>query len=105
MFPSDDSEQDFLPLESNDFDDSDLDILEGDSPEEDYEVITSDEVDHVLSVLDELIQSAGSENVRSTLEEAAEAIFALVYTEDDAIDLTDGLESNDILEAGDTEAA
>ncbi|WP_437185933.1 hypothetical protein SH668x_003059 [Planctomicrobium sp. SH668] len=53
-----------------------------DGSDEDYEIITSDEVDRILDGLDQLIASTNSENIRSTLEEAADAIFSLVYSED-----------------------
>jgi hypothetical protein len=60
-------EQQTLPLETLD---------------DDYEVITSEEVDRVLDALDQLIASVQSENVRSCLEEAADSIYALIYGEE-----------------------
>ena len=57
------------------------------TPDDEYEVITSEEVDRVLDALDQLIASAQSENVRSCLEEAADNIYALVYgDESDAVE-------------------
>jgi hypothetical protein len=50
--------------------------------DDDYEVITSEEVDRVLDALDQLIASTQSENVRSCLEEAADNIYALIYGEE-----------------------
>ncbi|SFI82521.1 hypothetical protein [Planctomicrobium piriforme] len=57
--------------------------------EEEYEVITSEEVDRILDGLDALIASTQSENIRMFLEEAADNIFSLVYTEDSASDDAD----------------
>ncbi len=51
--------------------------------DDEYEVITSEEVDRVLAALEELICTVDSENIRCCLEEASEAIFELIYTEED----------------------
>lgn len=53
------------------------------SAEDDYEIITSEEVDGILDSLESLIASTTSENIRSYLEEAADQIYSLVYSEDD----------------------
>lgn len=53
------------------------------SAEDDYEIITSEEVDSVLDSLEQLIASTTSENIRSLLEEAADNIFSLVYADED----------------------
>ena len=50
---------------------------------DDYEEIATDEVDRVLAVLEELVESVESENIRYYLEEAADNIFSLVYEEED----------------------
>jgi hypothetical protein len=50
--------------------------------EGEYEEITSDEVDRVISGLEALINQTGSENIRAYLEEAADHIFDLVYGDD-----------------------
>ena len=47
-----------------------------------YEEITSDEVDRVIEALEGLMAQTHSENIRSYLEEAADRIFELVYSED-----------------------
>ena len=47
--------------------------------EDAYEEISSDEVDRVVAVLEELIDSIESENIQYYLEEAADSIFNLVY--------------------------
>ena len=53
------------------------------NPEE-YEEITSDEVDRIVAALDTLMQTVSSENIRAHLGEAADSIYSLIY--DDAID-------------------
>jgi hypothetical protein len=49
-----------------------------------YEEITSDEVDRVIQALGALIESVSSENIKSYLEDAVNNIFLLVYEEDSA---------------------
>lgn len=49
---------------------------------EEYEEITSEEVDRVIAGLEALMSQTKSENIRSYLEEAADQIFELVYGED-----------------------
>lgn len=44
-----------------------------------YEEISSDEVDRVVAELEELMETVDSENIRSSIEEAINAIFYLVY--------------------------
>lgn len=66
--PRPNAEQQTLPLDLQD---------------EEYEVITSEEVDRVLDALDQLISSVQSENIRSHLEEAADSIYSLVYGDDE----------------------
>jgi hypothetical protein len=51
--------------------------------DDEYEEITSDEVDRVVEALDDLMESTDSLNIRAYLEEAAANIFALVYDGDD----------------------
>jgi hypothetical protein len=58
--------------------------LQLDGQDDEYEVITSEEVDRVLDALDQLIASSASENIRVFLEEAADNIYSLVYGEEDA---------------------
>jgi hypothetical protein len=52
--------------------------------DDEYEVITSEEVDRVLDGLDALVAGTQSENIRMFLEAAADQIFSLVYSEDEA---------------------
>ncbi|MCA9080619.1 MAG: hypothetical protein KDA58_08665 [Planctomycetaceae bacterium] len=72
-------------LTSEGFDDSIEDSLE----EEEYEEIDSEEVDRVVAVLESLIESTTSENIRAYLDEAAENIYELVYNEEH-VDWEDG---------------
>ena len=55
-----------------------------------FEEITSEEVDRVVESLDKLIESVASENIKHQLEQAAAAVYYLVYeddlTEDESID-------------------
>ncbi len=51
--------------------------------EEQFEEITSEEVDRVVAQLEALIESTDSENIRSHLEEAMNEIYYLVYEEED----------------------
>lgn len=54
-----------------------------DAAEDDFEEITSDEVDRVVAALDELMESTESLNIRAYLEEAAANIYGLVYDAED----------------------
>ena len=54
--------------------------------EEEFEEITSDEVDHVVQQLETLMATVQSENIRSYLEEAADRVHALIYGDDLAYD-------------------
>jgi len=54
-----------------------------DEESDEYEEITSEEVDQVVAVLKELIESVHSENIRMYLEDAAVAIHYLVYEDED----------------------
>lgn len=67
MSHSEDNAQNLLPIDGDD----------------EYEVITSEEVDQVLDQLDQMIQSVESDNVRSILEEAADQIYCLIYSDDE----------------------
>jgi hypothetical protein len=63
----------------------------GDVDGDEYEEISSEEVDRVVEALDRLIEGAQSENVKHILEEAASSIYYLVY-EDEGDDSDEGLE-------------
>jgi len=49
---------------------------------DEYEEITSEEVDRVIAGLEALMSQTKSENIRASLEEAADQIFDLVYGDD-----------------------
>ena len=51
--------------------------------EEEFEEISSEEVDRVIASLEELIDSVESENIRTQLETASNSVFYLVYDESD----------------------
>lgn len=50
--------------------------------ESDYEEISSDEVDRVVDALEELVSGVESENIKTYLEEALNAVYYLVYEEE-----------------------
>jgi len=52
---------------------------------EEYEEISSEEVDRVVEALDHLMEGVLSENIKHYLEEAASNIYYLVYEEEDDI--------------------
>lgn len=49
---------------------------------EDFEEITSEEVDRVVEQLEKLLESVSSENIKLHLEDAINNIFFLVYDEE-----------------------
>jgi hypothetical protein len=49
---------------------------------DEYEEITSEDVDRVIAGLEALMSQTKSENIRAYLEEAADQIFELVYGDD-----------------------
>ena len=51
---------------------------------EEYEEITSDEVDRVVEALEKLTATIDSENIRVILENASNDIWYLVYDDEDA---------------------
>jgi len=54
-------------------------IVDGDE----YEEISSEEVDRVVGLLEELMGMVQSQNVRDYLEEASTSIYYLVYDEEE----------------------
>jgi hypothetical protein len=50
---------------------------------DEYEEITSDEVDRVIGELESLMGTVESENIRSYLEDAINGIYYLIYDEED----------------------
>ncbi len=61
------------------------DQIEAEAPleEEEFEEITSDEVDRVVQALEDLAETTQSLNIKAYLEEAAANIYCLVYDEED----------------------
>jgi hypothetical protein len=51
---------------------------------QEYEEITSDEVDRVIEQLERVMETVQSENIKSYLEDAINNIFFLVYEDEDA---------------------
>jgi hypothetical protein len=52
------------------------------SDSEEYEEISSTEVDRVIQALETLIKGVSSENIRAYLDEAADNIYSLIYDSD-----------------------
>ena len=57
--------------------------LHADAELEEFEEITSDEVDRVTGLLEELSGTVQSENIRSYLEDTINDIYYLVYDDED----------------------
>lgn len=51
--------------------------------DQEFEEISSDEVDRVVEVLDGLIENIQSENIKHYLEEASSNIYYLVYEDEE----------------------
>ena len=51
---------------------------------DDYEEISSDEVDRVIEALEKLAGSVASENIRVILENTSNDIYYLVYDDEEA---------------------
>jgi hypothetical protein len=52
------------------------------SDSDEYEEISSAEVDRVVQALETLMQGVTSENIRAYLDEAADNIYSLIYDAD-----------------------
>ncbi len=52
------------------------------SDSDEYEEISSAEVDRVIQALEALMQGVSSENIRAYLDEAADNIYSLIYDAD-----------------------
>ena len=52
---------------------------------EEFEEISSEEVDRVVEALDRLMEGVQSENIKHYLEEAASNIYYLVYEDEDDV--------------------
>ena len=79
-------------VETDDLETDDVETdVSGSAEEEEFEEITSDEVDRVVEVLEKLAETVQSENIRVYLEEATNNVYYLVYEDDgeDEEDLAD----------------
>jgi hypothetical protein len=63
--------------------------LTSDADGEEYEEISSEEVDRVVEALEQLMETVESENIQAYLEEASANILALVYDEEDLDEIHD----------------
>ena len=61
--------------------------------DEEFEEITSDEVDRVIELLEEVAANVQSQNILSIQTEASDSIYELVYDEEDALE--DALEDTE----------
>jgi hypothetical protein len=59
------------------------DQLDAQADGQEYEEITSDEVDSVIEQLERVMETVQSENIKSYLEDAINNIFFLVYETDE----------------------
>ena len=66
------------------YDAEDLDGPDDGDADDDYEEISSDEVDRVVEALETLMATVDSENIRYYLEEATNSIYLLIYDDDAA---------------------
>ena len=76
----------FIPDDA-DFQDEPLELYIDDADEDvEYEEVSSEEVDRVVGLLEDLMETVDSENIRIFLEDAVSSIYYLVYEpeEDDA---------------------
>ena len=64
---------------------ADHEVVNQDEADE-YEEITSDEVDRVVQELERLMESVQSENIKSYIEDAINNVFFLVYENEENID-------------------
>jgi len=58
--------------------------IQSQTDDQEFEEISSDEVDRVVDVLDNLIEGIDSENIKHYLEEASSNIYYLVYEDSEA---------------------
>ena len=64
------------------YDAEDLSIPDDVAADDDYEEISSEEVDRVVEALETLMATVDSENIRYYLEEATNSIYLLIYDDD-----------------------
>lgn len=73
----------------------------GQTEDQEFEEISSDEVDRVVDVLDNLIESVDSDNIKHYLEEASSNVYYLVYedSEEEAETTAEAVADDQIQEA------
>ena len=72
-------------------------VDENEADSEEYEEISSDEVDRIVATLEELMDSTKNENIKGHLEEALNNVYYLVYDEDDEADDGENQDDGDVL--------
>ncbi len=78
--------------------DKSMDVVdEGEAGSEEYEEISSDEVDRIVATLEVLMDSTSSENIKGHLEEALNNVYYLVYDQDDDADDREDEDDGDVL--------
>ena len=58
--------------------------IQSQTDDQEFEEISSDEVDRVVDVLDNLIEGIDSDNIKHYLEEASSNIYYLIYEDSEA---------------------
>lgn len=77
---------------------SQVEASQADTSEE-YEEISSEEVDRIVEALENLSESTTSENIKTYLEEALNGVYYLVYDEEDEEDESSEELSDEVSEA------
>ena len=86
--------EEYIPEETEDHNDElELYVDDAEEMEEEYEEISSEEVDRVVAVLEDLVETVDSENVRTYLEDAVNGIYYLVYEDEGEEDADPGVAS------------
>lgn len=74
-------------------------LNDGQDVSDEYEEISSDEVDRIVESLEELADTVSSENIRALLEEASQNVYDLVYDEEDELEIDAEDSEEELLEA------
>ena len=75
---------------TDDYEDDTLEMAE------EFEEITSEEVDRVVESLETLAESVTSENIRTYLEDVTNTIYELVYDETDEVEDEEAVDDDDV---------
>ncbi|MCA9027728.1 MAG: hypothetical protein KDA86_21135 [Planctomycetaceae bacterium] len=73
-------------------DDLSINSQQADLSVDEFEEISSDEVDRVVEALEGILATVESENIQAYLEEAINQIFTLVYDEEDLEAIEDDIQ-------------